>query len=100
MKYKRQGDLSNAEVTASYGSNIQRGLNSGALPGVPPCNIHKLRSVYNAMVNVLWTSPVSGPRTAMRILGHCTLHDSLHYSSIRLDGLDGLRGSRGNLLFD
>ena len=92
--------LTNAKCTAKYAPNVQRALAAGALPGLPCICIHKLRSVYNAAVSELFISNVSPPRTAMRILGHTTLEDSLHYSSARLDGLSALRASCGTLLFD
>ena len=50
-----------------------------------------------------FSSPLASGQASGRVsrtLGHTTLTDSLHYSSVRLEGVGDLRGSRGALLFD
>ena len=99
---KGVANLTNAQVTARCQSNVQRGLEAGALPGFPTtAHIHDLRSAYVAAVGALYVSPVSAPRMAMIVLGHEFLHDSLAYSHVRLEGVGGaLAGSLGPLHID
>ena len=93
--------LTNAQATARYQANVQRGLEGGALPGMPHgSHIHDLRGAYVAAVGAMFVSPVSAPRMAMRVLGHDTLQDSLAYSHVRLQGVGALEGSLGPLHLD
>ena len=89
--------LTNAKVTARYQPQVQRGLAKGALPGMPPCHIHDFRGTYVAAINLLFVSPVSVPRTAMKVCGHECLQDSLSYAHVRLDGATELAHSLGTL---
>ena len=93
--------LTNAQATARYQKNVQRGLEAGALPGMPSgCHVHDLRATYVAAVGTLFVPPVSLPRMAMRVLGHETLQDSLSYSHVRLEGVGAMAGSMGALHLD
>ena len=92
--------LTNAQVTDRCQSNVQRGLDAGALPGFPVSHIHDLRAAYVAAVGALYVSPISAPRMAMKILGHETLLDSLAYSHVSLQGVGALAGSLGPLHLD
>ena len=104
LRQKQNGgvtNLTNAQATARYQPNAQRGLESGGLPGVPPsCHIHDLRSVYIAAVSEMFISPVAPPRMAMRILGHESLLDSLAYSAAKAQNVGALHGSLGPLYID
>ena len=92
--------FTNAQITARFQPNVQRGLEAGALPGMPTSShIHDLRAAYVAGVGALFVSPVSAPRMAMKILGHETLLDSLAYSHVKLEGVE-LAGSLGPLHLD
>ena len=93
--------LTNAAVTKRYQKTVQRGLESHALPGFPTtARLHDLRATYVAAVGALFVSPASAPRTAMKILGHEALQDSLAYSHVRLEGVGALAASHGPLHLD
>ena len=52
-------------------------------------SIHKLRAIYLAYVYQLFDCPCSDHLLGMKILGHCTVEDSLSYKNVRLENCDG-----------
>jgi hypothetical protein len=76
--------LDDKQVSALYNANLRRDL-TRALPGAPEgIHPHDLRSVYVALVYELFESPYTLARTAMAILGHTQLGESLSYSNVRV----------------
>ena len=101
---KKQGDVStltNEEVKSRYIGSLNRDLGK-AMPFLPPCNVHKLRSIYVAIVYEAYNcqSKYSLAKTAMLVCGHENLEESLCYNSVHLHpgGIDGMRGSLGELV--
>ena len=76
-------DLSEEEVIHRYAANLKRDM--GALEGLPPgCHPHDLRAAYAAYVVALFECEHTFARTAMTVLGHETLRESLSYNHVRL----------------
>ena len=101
----KQGDLSaltNAKIKARYQPSIQLAIEVGsAMHHLPTqAHIHSTRSIYAALVNHCFKSPFSIPRTTMMILGHASLHESLSYSSVRLENGESLRGTLGPFVIE
>ena len=90
----------NVECHQKYANTVQRGFDritaDGACP-LPKCNDHKCRAIYAAMVYVMFECPQTFNMTAMKVLGHRDLADSLSYSDVRLEGCDSIRGAHGPL---
>ena len=99
LREKQRGEsLTNAQAKNRYQGNLQRDLSHGALRGMPQqCHIHDLRATYMVAVYELFVSPWTFSRTAMACLGHESMHESLCYQSVRLEGISNLRGSLGSL---
>ena len=65
---------------------------------LPPCNDHKMRAVYVAMVYEMFAPcPHTFNRTAQLVLGHSDIAESLAYSDVRVEGCDAIRGVHGPL---
>ena len=101
---KKQGDvssLSNKEIKSRYDGSLNRDLGK-AMPFLPMCNVHQLRSIYVAIVYEAYNcqSKYSLAKTAMLVCGHENLEESLCYNSVHLHpgGIDGMRGSLGELV--
>jgi hypothetical protein len=92
----------NAQCAARYQKTLQEGLDAmtekNTVP-LPPCHLHSLRAIYAALVYELFASSHQFCYTAMRILGHSHLQESLPYSYVRVLGVDGVRGVFGPLQF-
>ena len=91
--------LTNKQVKQRHQPACQRDLATrNALPGAPAgIHVHDLRSTYLAAVYELYRCPHTLARTAMHVLGHETLRESLSYNNVRLEGVGELRGSLGEL---
>lgn len=79
--------LTPAQIKCRYQPSLNRELTQRGLPGLPPCTVHTLRSVYATYVYNLFLSPYSLAKTGKLSLYHATLKESLHYNAIRLDNI-------------
>ena len=69
-----------------------------AIPHLPSgIKEHDLRSTYAALVYHVYMCPDTFARTAMKILGHASLKESLSYNNVRIEGADELRLALGPL---
>ena len=77
--------MSNSAVCDRYASNLKRDMLDVLVEGgMPPCHPHDLRSAYAALVFELFECEHTFARTAMRILGHESLRESLSYNNVRI----------------
>ena len=93
--------LSNDQVHKRYNKTLRRALlkSKPVIPGLPTgINEHTLRSMYAAYVYQCFQCHASFARTAMGVLGHEALQDSLAYSNVKLNGAEALCGSFGPML--
>jgi integrase len=96
----RNGDaagLAPAQIKRRYQPGLDRELAHRGLPGLPPCTVHTLRSVYAMYVHEIFVSPYSFNKTGQLALHHANLKESLHYNAIRLDHLGCHKHSKGTL---
>ena len=107
----RVGELSNESIKRRYGHSTNMALVGGTVLNLPTyhcfkrgqeraCHDHDLRAIYSAFCYILFDCTESYCRTAMRILLHTTLVESLSYSHVRLDGGELLEGTLGLLRVD
>ncbi len=98
LRSKQGGALAPEGVHTRYQPSICRAIKSGIVPHLPEtCHAHDCRAIYSALVYHAFVSPYSAPRTAMLVLGHHDLEQSLSYGAVRLEKCDALRGAFGPL---
>ena len=77
--------LSNKQINTRYAKSLHRSLKQQVIPGLPrEIKEHDLRSMYASYVFACYDCKDTFARTAMRVLGHESLHESLSYNNVRL----------------
>jgi len=93
----------NTQVSVRYSKTLQAGLDAmtekATIP-LPACHLHSLRAIYAALVYEMYACSHQFCYTAMKVLGHAHLSESLAYSYVRVLGVDGYRGALGPLQFE
>ena len=95
--------LSNKQVKTRYQKSLARALKyqKPAIRGLPRgIKEHDLRSMYAAFAFHCYDCRDTFARTAMHILGHSTLQESLSYNNVRLENADALRKAFGSYSTD
>lgn len=92
--------LTNRQIKTRYQKSLHRALHQrkAVVPHLPTdIKEHDLRSIYAALVWHIYSCPDTFARTAMKILGHTSLKESLSYNNVRIEGADELRVVLGPL---
>ena len=95
LRSKQMGveELTNEEVNKRYAGSLRSYL-SKLLPSLFPMipssiHPHDFRSIYINTVYELFDSPYTFSRTCQTVLGHKDMDESLSYSNVRVEGVQG-----------
>ena len=100
-KKKPVEQLTMQKVQERYQGFVQRAMKRGVLPFMTKgAHIHDLRATYASLVFEMFECKCTFQRTAMDILGHCEIADSLSYGHVRIENGEELRNTLGPVFLD
>jgi hypothetical protein len=87
----------NKEVSKMYQKQVRRPLDRFGFPFMPKCKIHDFRAAYCSFVYCMFDCPNTFASTTCDVVGHESIHESLSYNHIKLQGVGGAENSLGPL---